>query len=66
MPITNIRTSAQKSSAQTEFTDPAIINNVAKKIRDIPVMVSPFILSIIIVVEMVNINNIFRDSQIST
>jgi hypothetical protein len=52
MPITNIRTSAQKSSAQTEFTDPAIINNVAKKIRDIPVMVSPFILSIIIVVEV--------------
>jgi hypothetical protein len=66
MPITNIITSAQKSSAQTEFTDPAIINNVAKKIRAIPVMVSPFILSIIIVVEMVNINNIFCDPQIST
>jgi hypothetical protein len=52
MPITRIRISAQKSKAQTAFTIPAIINNNAKKIRAIPVIVSPFILSTVIVLEL--------------
>jgi hypothetical protein len=65
MPITRIRISAQKIKAQTEFTIPAIINNNAKKIRAIPVIVSPFILSTVIVVNWININNIFTIYQLS-
>jgi hypothetical protein len=48
-PITIIRTSAQNSKAQTGFTVPAMINNVARKTSATPVTVSPFIFLIMII-----------------
>jgi hypothetical protein len=51
-PITRIRMSAQNNRAQTEFTIPAMINKIAKKMRAIPVIVSPFTFLTEVVLEL--------------
>ena len=45
-PIANIRKSAGNNKAHTLFTVPAKINKSAKNARAIPVIVSPFIITI--------------------
>jgi hypothetical protein len=48
-PIDKIRKSAKNNKAQTELTNPAIMNKVAKNIKAIPVIISPLIFSIKII-----------------
>jgi hypothetical protein len=44
--------SAQNNRAQTEFTIPAMINKIAKKMRAVPVIVSPFTFLTEVVLEL--------------
>jgi hypothetical protein len=48
-PIDKIRKSAKNNKAQTELTNPAIMNKVAKNIKAIPVIISLLIFSIKII-----------------